>query len=68
MLTVWSEVEVWCLPPEGFGKFIAAIPSPLGIGTLALADGTRPKGFLVETAGLNSAADSFHLGSWRAYA
>lgn len=61
------EVEVWRLPPEGFGTFVAAIPSPLGIGTLALADGTSPKGFLVEAAGLKGATDISHLGGWRNY-
>jgi len=62
------EVEVWSLSAEGFGKFVAAIPPPLGIGTLTLADGTSPKGFLVETAGLKLATDISHLGGWRAYA
>ena len=32
-------MEIWALSPEGFGTFVAGIPSPLGIGTLALADG-----------------------------
>ena len=61
------EVEVWSLPPDGFGRFVAAIPPPLGIGTVALADRTTPKGFLVETAGLKGAVDISQLGSWRAY-
>jgi allophanate hydrolase len=61
------EVEVWSLPPMGFGRFVAAIPPPLGIGTVALADGTSPKGFLVETAGLQGAVDISSLGGWRAY-
>jgi allophanate hydrolase len=61
------DVEVWALPPEGFGTFVTAIPSPLGIGTLELADGTNPKGFLVETAGLKDATDISHFGGWRKY-
>ena len=61
------DVEVWALPPDGFGAFVAAIPSPLGIGTLALDDGTNPKGFLVETFGLKDATDISHLGGWRKY-
>jgi allophanate hydrolase len=61
------EVEVWSLPPDGFGQFVAAIPSPLGIGTVALADATTPKGFLVETAGLKGALDISQLGGWRDY-
>jgi allophanate hydrolase len=61
------EVEVWSLSADSFGKFVAAIPSPLGIGTLSLADGTSPKGFLVETAGLVGATDISHCGGWRSY-
>ena len=28
------EVELWTLPPEGFGRFVAAVPALLSIGTL----------------------------------
>jgi len=59
--------EVWALPPEGFGRFVAGIPSPLGIGTLRLADGTTPKGFLVEPEGLRGAEDISRFGGWRAF-
>jgi allophanate hydrolase len=59
--------EVWALPPEGFGRFVQGIPSPLGIGTLRLADGTTPKGFLVEPEGLTGAEDISRFGGWRAY-
>jgi len=61
------ETEVWALPPAAFGAFVAGIPAPLGIGTLRLADGTAPKGFLVEAAGLVDAADITRFGSWRGY-
>jgi hypothetical protein len=61
------ETEVWTLPPEGFGRFVASIPAPLCIGTLCLADGTTPKGFLVEPEGLAGAQDITALGGWRAY-
>lgn len=59
--------EVWALPPAGFGTFVDGIPSPLGIGTLKLADGTTPKGFLVEPEGLAGAEDITAHGGWRAY-
>jgi len=59
--------EVWALSPETFGRFVAGIPAPLGIGTLLLADGTRPKGFLCETAALPGARDISSFGGWRAY-
>lgn len=61
------ETEVWALPPAGFGRFVASIPAPLCIGTVRLADGTRPKGFLVEPAGLQGAAEITGHGGWRAY-
>ena len=59
--------EVWTLPADGFGRFVAAIPSPLGIGTLKLADGTTPKGFICEPEGLVGAEDITHHGGWRSY-
>jgi allophanate hydrolase len=46
---------------------VAAIPSPLGIGTLVLADGSRVKGFLCESAALEGARDITAFGGWRAY-
>ena len=61
------ETEVWALPPAAFGAFVAGIPAPLGIGTLRLADGTAPKGFLVEAAGIVDAADITRFGGWRGY-
>ncbi|MDO9500854.1 amidase [Falsiroseomonas sp.] len=59
--------EVWALPEDGFGRFVAGIPSPLCIGTLRLADGTTPKGFLVEPEGLHGAEDITRFGGWRAF-
>jgi allophanate hydrolase len=61
------DVEIWRLAPAAFGRFVAAIPAPLGIGTVALADGSAAKGFLVEPAALNGAADISAHGGWRAY-
>ena len=60
--------EVWALPAEAFGRFVAGIPAPLGIGTLLLADGTRPKGFLCEAEAVRAAEDISRFGGWRAYA
>ncbi|MFH6783895.1 MULTISPECIES: allophanate hydrolase [Methylobacterium] len=59
--------EVWALAPAAFGRFVAAIPAPLGIGTLRLADGTTPKGFLCEPEGVRAAEDVSRFGGWRAY-
>jgi allophanate hydrolase len=59
--------EVWALSAEGFGSFVAGIPAPLGIGTTRLADGTSPKGFIVEAEGIKGATDVSSFGGWRAY-
>ena len=61
------EIEIWALSAEGFGRFVAGIPAPLGIGTLTLADGRGVKGFLVEAEAVNGARDISHFGGWRAY-
>ncbi|MFI5011099.1 MAG: hypothetical protein ACHQAY_02005 [Hyphomicrobiales bacterium] len=61
------DTEVWALDPASFGRFVAAIASPLTIGTVFLGDGTSPKGFLVEPEGLIGAEDITHFGGWRAY-
>ncbi|MDX2156944.1 MAG: hypothetical protein SFW09_10600 [Hyphomicrobiaceae bacterium] len=61
------EVEVWSLDAAGFGRFVADIPPPLGIGTLRLADGSTPKGFLVEPQGIVGAEDITSYGGWRRY-
>ncbi len=61
------ELEVWTLPQERFGDFVAGIPAPLGIGTVELDDGTSVKGFLCETAGLSGATDITEFGGWRGY-
>jgi allophanate hydrolase len=60
-------VEVWALPTESFGRFMDAIPSPLSIGTIALADGRAVKGFLVEAAATAGARDISSFGGWRAF-
>lgn len=59
--------EVWSLSPAAFGAFVSRIPAPLGIGTLLLADGTSPKGFLVEAEAVRGADDISSYGGWRAY-
>jgi allophanate hydrolase len=61
------EVEVWALSAEAFGTFVAAVPPPLCIGSLSLADGTRVSGFLCEGYALAGATDISSFGGWRAY-
>ncbi|SDR73666.1 allophanate hydrolase [Halopseudomonas xinjiangensis] len=60
-------VELWDVPVELFGSFVALIPAPLGIGTLTLKDGREVKGFICEGVAVEGATDITHLGGWRAY-
>jgi allophanate hydrolase len=61
------EAEIWALGPDAFGRFVAGIPAPLGIGTLRLSDGTGVKGFLCEAQAVIEARDISAFGGWRAY-
>lgn len=61
------EVEVWALTEAAFGSFVAAVPAPMAIGTVELADGTSVPGFTCEPVAVGGAADITHHGGWRAY-
>ncbi len=61
------EVEVWSMPARELGSFVAAIPAPLGIGTLVLDDGSSVKGFICEPAGLAGATEITEFGGWVRY-
>ncbi len=60
-------LEIWALPAAAFGEFVAAIPPPLSIGTIRLADGRGVKGFIVEPAAIDGARDISAFGGWRAF-
>jgi allophanate hydrolase len=61
------ELEVWALPIEQVGSFLAGIPSPLGLGKVLLVDGTAVTGFICEATAVLDAQDITHLGGWRAF-
>ena len=61
------EVEVWALSPKAFGRFVAAVPPPLAIGTVELDGGRQVKGFLVEAEAIGGARDISGFGGWRAF-
>jgi len=61
------DVEVWSVPTEQFGSFVAGIPAPLGIGKVALEDGQQVSGFLCEAHAVDGARDITALGGWRQY-
>jgi allophanate hydrolase len=61
------ELEIWALSTENFGRFVAAVPPPLSIGSVRLSDRKSVKGFLVEAAAVAGARDISSFGGWRAY-
>ena len=61
------EVEVWAVPTPAFGGFVAAVPAPLGIGSVELADGSTVKGFVCEPFAVEMATEITQGGGWRAY-
>jgi allophanate hydrolase len=61
------EVEVWSVPKNEFGSFVADIPSPLGIGKVKLKSGRTLSGFICEPFGIEEAVEITELGGWRKY-
>lgn len=61
------EVEVYEVPQAAVGSFLALIPSPLGLGSVQLADGQWVHGFICEPWALAGAPDISAFGGWRAY-
>jgi allophanate hydrolase len=61
------EVEVWAVPEDRFGSFVAAIPSPLGIGSVTLDDGDTVKCFICEPYAIAGATEITRFGGWRSY-
>ncbi len=59
--------EVWTLPAAGFGSFVASLPQPMAIGSVALDDGSAVAGFLAEPAAFEGAPDISEHGGWVAY-
>lgn len=60
-------LEVWDVPLQNLGAFVAGVPAPLGIGNVELASGEVVKGFICEGHALAGAADISRHGGWRAY-
>lgn len=59
-------LEVWEMPLSRLGSFAAAIPAPLGIGKVELADGTEVTGFVCEGYAEAGSEDITSFGGWRA--
>jgi allophanate hydrolase len=61
------EVEVWTMPKDQFGSFVAEVPEPLGIGNLTLDSGESVKCFICEPYALAGATEITRFGGWRNY-
>ncbi|KAK7208347.1 hypothetical protein BZA70DRAFT_273505 [Myxozyma melibiosi] len=61
------ELEVYNIPSEHFGAFIAQVPPPLAIGSVELENGHWVKGFVCEENGFEGAKDVTKYGGWRGY-
>lgn len=61
------EVEVWAVPVDRFGGFVAAVPAPLTIGNVMLDNGESVKGFLGEPYAVAGASEITRFGGWRNY-
>ena len=61
------EGELWIVPPAALGPFLAALPEPMTLGRVRLADGSSAVGFLCEPAAVVGVPDITSHGSWRAF-
>jgi allophanate hydrolase len=61
------ELEVWAVPLEHVGSFLAGIPAPLGLGKIELESGAWVTGFICEGYAADGASDISGHGGWRAY-
>ena len=61
------DIEIWKIAKSEFGSFVAAIPSPLGIGKVETNDGRWLPGFICEGYAAAGAKDISEMGGWRQY-
>ena len=60
-------MELWEMPLNRFGEFVAEVPAPLGIGNVELESGDWVKGFICEPCGIEGAQDISAFGGWKAF-
>ncbi|MFC5663913.1 allophanate hydrolase [Kitasatospora misakiensis] len=59
--------ERWTLSPAALGRFLAALPSPMSLGRIELADGSWVLGFQCDPHTASTGTDITHHGDWRSY-
>jgi allophanate hydrolase len=61
------ELEIWSVPEDAFGSFVAIVPAPLGIGSATLDDGSSVKCFICEPYAIAGSLDITQHGGWRGW-
>ncbi|MBL8217054.1 MAG: allophanate hydrolase [Bryobacterales bacterium] len=61
------EVEIWAVPSDQFGSFVAGVPAPLGIGNAKMEDGEWVKCFICEPYAVAGSREITAFGGWRGY-
>lgn len=59
--------ELYRISPAGLGTFLAALPEPMALTAMTLADGTAAVGFTCTPAAAASGVDITDFGGWRAF-
>ena len=60
-------LEVWAVPSQHFGSFVAGVPPPLAIGSVQLDTGEWVKGFVCEPVATVAATEITAYGGWTNY-
>ncbi|VXB89412.1 Allophanate hydrolase [Arthrobacter sp. 9AX] len=58
--------ERWLVSEAGLGKFLAALPEPMLLGSIELADGSRAVGFACDAVAAAGGEDITRYGDWLA--
>ena len=61
------ELEIWSVPENAFGSFVALVPAPLGIGSATLDDGSSVKCFICESYAIAGSLEITQHGGWRGW-
>ncbi|WP_237573141.1 allophanate hydrolase [Mycolicibacterium lacusdiani] len=59
--------ELWLVGTAMLGEFLAALPAPMALGSVTLADGTEVVGFGCALDAWRDGADISHFGDWPSY-
>jgi len=59
--------ELYRISPAGLGTFLAALPEPMALTAMTLADGTAAVGFTCTPAAAASGVDITEFGGWRSF-